>query len=251
MAWEGAVEEFLGPWRERLEVVGALVCGSYITGSPSPHSDLDVRIVLAPGTAWQERGNRIVEGFLVEYFANPPEAIREFFANDRERHRLVTATMFATGRILFARDRTLERLRTEAARSLRRPFPRLSRREVERTKYLIWDSLDNLTEAHRGRLPLAHGYHDHVQGVYSDYARFLRQPVLPAFQLHRYLTDRHYRGKYRLAAFPDPRFRRLLLQALGARGRDDMLRCAGALSRHAIRRMGGIDIDGWRLRSRL
>ena len=249
--FEAALDEFITPWRKRRDVVGGLVCGSYITGSASARSDLDVQIVLAPGTAWQERGNHVVAGFLVEYFLNPPEQLRLYFERDRERNRPVTATMFATGRVLFDQSEEVRKLRRDAEKSLRTPFPKLPAKEVEKLKYFIWDSLDNLTEAHAGDVPLAHGYHDHVHRVYSDYARFLRQSVLPAYQLYRYLSEPRYRKKYLLRAFPDLRVRTLILAALEARGRDEMMRCAEALSRHALRKMGGIEIDGWRVRFRL
>ena len=251
MDHEEALDEFLGPWRRRRQVVGSLVCGSYITGSPSPHSDLDVHIVLAEGTGWQERGNRVVSGYLVEYFVNPPGQLRAYFQRDHQRQRLITATMFATGRVVFDLDGSVAKLCRDAEKSLRTPFPRLPQKEVEKLKYFIWDSFDNLTEAYEGRVPLAHGYHDHVQGVYSDYARFLRQPVLPPYQLYRYLREPRYRKKYRLSAFPDAHFRRLVVAALEARGRDEMMRGAEALTRHALRRMGGIEVDGFRLRYRL
>ena len=134
-SFEAAVEEFLTPWRRRRSVVGALLCGSYITGSPSAHSDLDLHIILADGTAWQERGNRVVMGYLVEYFANPPDALRTFYKSDRERQRHVTATMFATGRVLFDLTGSVQALRRDAQKSLRTPFPKLSSRQVETMKY--------------------------------------------------------------------------------------------------------------------
>ena len=146
MRFEAAVDEFLVPWRKRRQVVGALITGSYVTGSPSAHSDLDLNIVLAEGTAWQERGNRIVQGYLVEYFVNPPEQTRKYFHSDRESHRLITATMYATGEIVFDLDGSVARLVREARKSLRTPFPRLAPKRVEVMKYLIWDSLDNLGE---------------------------------------------------------------------------------------------------------
>lgn len=64
--WEAAVDKFLEPWRRRKCVIGAMVCGSYVTGDPSKHSDLDVQIILAKGTCWRERGNRIVDDFEID-----------------------------------------------------------------------------------------------------------------------------------------------------------------------------------------
>lgn len=78
--WEEALDKFLSEWRRRDYVVGALVCGSYVTGSPTARSDIDVHIILAEESDWRERGNRYVDGCLIEYFANPPRQIRTYFA---------------------------------------------------------------------------------------------------------------------------------------------------------------------------
>lgn len=247
-SWEPALESFLRPWRRRRNVTGALVCGSYVTGDASAHSDVDVQILLADGTSWEERGNDVVDGYLFEYFANTAERKRAYFQEGMALNRPATATMFVTGRVIFDDDGGVARLRRDAARVLRRPYAALSRRQVERTKYADWDSLDNLEDLAARGVPLAHAYHAHLQGIYADYARFLRQPVLPAPQLYRYLSDPWFRRKYRLEPFPDATFRRLLTSALEARGRPAMLASARQLTRHVLRRLGGFDIDGWRLR---
>ena len=81
--WETALDKFLVSWKVRKEVTGVLVCGSFVTGKPAPHSDIDLHIVLSESVLWRERGNKIVDGFLIEYFANPPRQIREYFKEDR------------------------------------------------------------------------------------------------------------------------------------------------------------------------
>ncbi|WP_231630083.1 nucleotidyltransferase domain-containing protein [Lysinibacillus sp. ZYM-1] len=73
--WKIALETLLKDWQGRDDVVGTLVCGSYVTGKPSKRSDIDVHIVLENDVTWRERGNQIIDGFLIEYFANPPGQI--------------------------------------------------------------------------------------------------------------------------------------------------------------------------------
>ena len=68
--WELALKKFLKNWENKKEVVGAIVCGSYITGNPSNHSDIDIHLLLSSKTKWRERGNVIIDGILIEYFAN-------------------------------------------------------------------------------------------------------------------------------------------------------------------------------------
>lgn len=48
--WETALKKFLKSWKNKKEVVGALVCGSFVVGNPTKHSDIDLHIVLKDGT---------------------------------------------------------------------------------------------------------------------------------------------------------------------------------------------------------
>ena len=251
-AWQRALQEFIAPWRARPDVVGALVCGSYVTGAPSPRSDIDVVIVLAPRVKYRERGNRVVGGYLLEYFANPAAQFRAYFRRDHARNRPHTATMFATGRVLFDPRSAVRQLRADARAWLARPLRAPKREELAVERYFFWDMLDNLRDLdERGSAGFAHAYQHHVQEVYEFYARCLRQPVLPARQLYAYLSDARARRKYLLSPFPDRRFAALLLQALRAREQSAMRRAAEALTAHATRQLGGFEIDGFKLRSKL
>jgi len=82
--WEIALQKFTDEWSSKKEVIGILVAGSFVTGNPSKHSDLDMNIVLKKGTKWRERGNKVIDGFLFEYFANPPEQVIEYFEKDHQ-----------------------------------------------------------------------------------------------------------------------------------------------------------------------
>jgi hypothetical protein len=248
--WQLALREFIAPFRAQKNVIGALVCGSYVTGAPSPRSDIDVVIVLAPGSAFRERGNRIVGGYLMEYFANAPAQFRAYFKGDYARNRRETATMFATGRVIFDERGAVRGLRAQAKRWRARPMRKMSRSDVAFERYFLWDALDNLRDLdERNSHAFAHAYHHHVQDIYELYARYLQQPVVRPRQLHAYLTDARARRKYLATPFPDRRFAALLAGALGARDRRAMRSAAEALTAHATEQLGGFAIDGFALRT--
>ena len=48
MKWEEKLNKFIDNFEYIDDVIGILVCGSYITGSPSKHSVLDVNITSLP-----------------------------------------------------------------------------------------------------------------------------------------------------------------------------------------------------------
>lgn len=250
-AWERALEEFIDPWRRKSCVVGALVCGSYVTGSPSKHSDIDVQIILAEGTAWRERGNRIVDGFLIEYFANPPAQMPGYFREDHSDNAAMAATMFATGRILFDKEGVLPDLRREARKWLRKRHAKPGKTWLKLNGYGLWDRLDNLQDAHERQAPdFAYVYHDALNAIYAAYAKLLGQPILHPHQQYRVLTDPETaRRKYLIEPFPDQQFLDLFMPAMAEADADRMLRYAEELTAYVQEKMGGFEIDGWKFRS--
>src|SRR3989344_294782 len=98
--WERALEKFLVPWKRRNGVLGAIVAGSRITSYFSKYSDIDVNIITNK-TVNMERGSKIVNGFMVEYFVNPPGKIRAYFRYGFSDNNLIIARIFGMGRIIF------------------------------------------------------------------------------------------------------------------------------------------------------
>src|SRR2546422_142981 len=117
--WETALRKFLAPWKARTDVVGALVCGSRVHGTATRRSDVDVHIVLRAGVRWRERGNKIVDGYLVEYFANPAWQHRKYEIEDAKDNTRINARMFAFGRIIFEKDGSVARLQRSGRRAFR------------------------------------------------------------------------------------------------------------------------------------
>ncbi len=123
-----------------------MVCGSYITGNPSERSDIDVHIVLKDGTRWRERGNKIIDGRMIEYFSNPPKQIVEYFKEDHEEGVQMAVIQFLTGRVIFD-DGSIKRLQKEAKKWYAKPFNKPSSVSLSLTKYGLWDRGDNLHDA--------------------------------------------------------------------------------------------------------
>ena len=170
--WEKALDEFLVPWKKKKEVVGAIVCGSYVTGNPSKHSDIDVHIILKKGTKWRERGNEIVDGYLIEYFANPPEQIEWYFKDDHKDNSFTAPTMFLTGRILFD-DGSIVKLRRKANTLFKKRFEKMGDVGKELSKYSLWDMLDNLRDSYEKEEPdFVFICHNMLNELYRKYAKY-------------------------------------------------------------------------------
>jgi hypothetical protein len=111
--WRVAVDQFLARWRAMSEVTGALACGSFVTGGATSESDIDLRILLEAGSKWSERGNRVVGGYLVEYFAGSADKVRSEFRDDHRVNSWMSMVQFTTGEILFETSGDIAVLRHE------------------------------------------------------------------------------------------------------------------------------------------
>ena len=109
---------FLSEYENFDNTTGVLVCGSYITGNPSNHSDLDVHIILNENTMYGERGNRLIDDLLIGYFANPATQIIKYFEDDLSKNKLMSQTQFATGEIIFDKDGDVVKLKNKAIKMI-------------------------------------------------------------------------------------------------------------------------------------
>src|SRR5512138_946792 len=102
--WKTSARDYADVWLRRADVSGVLVCGSYVTGSPSKRSDIDVCVVLRKNAGWRARGNERSGGYLFEYFANPAVRVRRYFSEEYAGGEKCTAHMYATGLVMGDKD---------------------------------------------------------------------------------------------------------------------------------------------------
>lgn len=248
--WEIALQTFLKKWQNKKEVVGALVCGSYITGNPSRHSDIDIQIILDSKTSWRERGDEIIDGVLVSYFANPARTHRYYSEEDYKSRRIINAHMFCTGKILFDKTGELKQIIKDSKKYLAKKYPKQNKFQIESAKHAMWDTRDNLEEVFEsGSEDFFFVFYNNLNEVFETYAKFLQFTSIPANKLKRFLVNERDKKKYHVANFPDQDFVKMLIRAFNMKDKTKMMKEYHALTNHVFKKMGGFSIDGWKLRS--
>ncbi|MCP3739014.1 nucleotidyltransferase domain-containing protein [Rossellomorea sp. BNER] len=248
--WKLALNKFLKQWEKDDSAIGALVCGSYVTGNPTPHSDIDVHIILKEGTSWRERGNLYIGEYLIEYFINPPNQIKSYFLEDFEDRKSHAAVQFATGEILFDRFGIVKQLKEEGEEWIKKEYEAISSTTLEFIKYSIWDTLDNLQDTYEnGRQDFQFIYSHALSHLFNAYCQFLNIETIPPYQIKSYLSEQSFLKKYRKQAFPDEDFSRKFQSALELSQRDEMKSLYHQLAEYVLVKMGDFQIDGWKMRS--
>jgi len=248
--WEIALEKFVNTWKNKKDVSGIIVAGSYITGNPTKHSDLDVPIVLKRGCKWRQRGNEIIDGILIEYFANPVEKIQEYMENDNKKRRKIDAHMFSTGKIVLDKEGEVKRLKTLAKKYLNKKFEKTPKFKNELNKYGLFDDADNLEEVYdRGNPDFEFVYYNYLNKLFDRYSEFLEYDKFSENKIFRFLTDNKDREKYLIKEYPDKVFAQMFLEAIKERDKSKMLQIFNKLAKYIQNKMGGFKLDGWKLKS--
>ena len=241
----GLIRTFLDPWKRRKDVLGALFCGSYAVGLESRFSDIDLYIILSDQASARERGDRIVEGYVVEYNADPIRYIQKLQKEQYEAGIRHCARKLATGKIIFDKNSAVRRLQREAKREMRKKFKRYDRIWVEMSKYYLWDQICDLRDlADQRHAGFAFAYYGGVQKILDFYGKYQGVEVPRPVRMYRFLSEPDFRRRYNIAPFPDGKFMRMAIWCF----KTPSLKRIERLTKYVQEKMGGFSLDGWRLR---
>ncbi|MCL5438563.1 MAG: nucleotidyltransferase domain-containing protein [Patescibacteria group bacterium] len=247
--WKNTIEKFIKEFKKDNKIIGALVCGSYVTGSPSVRSDIDLHLILPDTADFRERGNIYKDGYLIEYLVNPQNQILKYFFDDHKNNRQMSIIQFITGEILFEEVRAITSLKNTAKKYFDKQYQEILPSMIEIYKYSIWDMIDNLEDSfEKENTDFKFIYFQSIYKFYEFYAKFLRLPVVRYEKLLAYFTDSDLRKRYLLEEFPDNKFVEIYKKALSADGKVEMIQISKNVVNYLHQKMGGLNIDGWKVK---
>lgn len=250
--WENSLSKFLKDWKYQEITVGVLVCGSFITGNPTKQSDVDVHIILSSDTSFRERGNKIIDGVLIEYFANPPSQIERYFQDDYEDYSRMSMVQFLTGRIISDPLGVIQQLKDQAQKWFIRPFPKLDENKISLMKYSLWDMRDNLIALNSVQSPsFLHAYHQYLHNVIDNYRKYLGYDVIKPDKTFEIFSSEDVRRKYIMPPFPDLEFTQLIIQTFKEASNTERLYTFSLIIDHIFDQWKSYTIDGWEFQSPL
>lgn len=251
MNWEEKLNKFLENWKYMDDTVGILVCGSYITGNPSKHSDLDVHIILNENVNYRERGNKIVDGLLIEYFANPSKQIKEYFKEDYKNVRPMSQTQFVTGKILLDKTGEVQELKDEARKMLDRHYDDIDTNINELNKYGMWDMLDDLQDClDNDREDFDFIYYCNLDKLLFLYMKQIKLAYNKKTILGN-ITSEIVRNKYLLEELPDEVIKGLIKNCIVLKNKEERMKNYELLTNEIFSLTGGFEINNFSFKSPL
>ena len=251
--WEEKLDIFLSDFEHIDDAIGVLVCGSYVTGNPTLHSDLDVHIILNDNVNYREQGNKVIDGLLIEYFANPPKQIFRYFEDDFNEGKLMAQTQFATGKIIQDKTGNVAILKEKALMMIDAFYengtktPSMS----DLTKYFLWDMLDDLLNAYEiGKLDFDFLYFNSLSRMMSFYMQCINRPYNIKTILGN-VSDDMVRGKYLLRELPDATIRGLIAKSITTADKRERLDIYERLTKTILDSFGGFSIGDFKFKSKV
>lgn len=244
--WEVALSKFLEDWRDRPEVLGAVLCGSRATGMANDLSDIDCQIVLKNDTLWRDRGITCINGFTIEYYAVPKNNFKIYSDQEISEDQIkVDARVFSTSRVIFDKDGSVADLVMDAKNWFEKEFPIWPDEDKALFQKHLWDNYDHLREYNRYPSPMFKIiYALLLADILEFYARVTRTEKLPIERAHRLLSDDHYREKYAFPKITDSKFVSLLLATIENQAFTEM----DLLYKYTQEIGGGFDPNSWYMR---
>lgn len=238
--WLKTIDKFLDEWKNKVEFEGAILSGSYAVHLQTDHSDIDLMIVLSGGTKFWQRGSIEIDGYLIEYIADPIYFWKKAFYDEYSSRRKVSINMFAIGEILHDKNGLVKKLKRQAESLMRKSFEKMSQRDIEMAKYHIRDDLLQLQDSVKGGfVKYAPLYYLQLSKILNSYASFLGLSLPAPAKLHQFLNDENFRQKYKLSGFSDQIFIDLVNKSFN---NFNTTRDIEELTNYVINKMGGFDI---------
>lgn len=249
--WKIALNKFIDTWKDKKEVIGFLVCGSYVTGNPSKHSDIDLHIVLNDKTNWRERGNKIIDGYLIEYFANPVKQIKSYMKTSFTNNSNMEQVQFATGIIILDKTGDIKKLKNLANKMIKTKFNKYNKIELEIRKYFLYESIEKLEELYENNSKSFDiSYYNKLLDDFNTYSKFIGERKYKAHKIYELLTT-NIKEKYLLKKYKDKQYLKLFLICLDVKSNKDKIIAIRKLNNYAITKIGKFNIDGWKIKTPL
>lgn len=252
--WEIAVKKFLEKYKDNEFFVGALVSGSYITGTQTKNSDLDLHIIMSDRFHFREKGAERVEGFLISYVAYPKYIFHQTVEINFLRHQRIISRFFAKGKIIYDdKNKTVEKLQNSAKNHLQKKLEPIPDDKKENGKYIIQAILANL-ETLQAEGETREPYYDLLyyrllDFIFYTYSMYLRTDTVNTIRsfakLYRFFNEPEWNKDYFLPErYPDESFVSKFQECLKTVSHENI----EELSNYVVNKMGGFDAENWKIR---
>lgn len=236
--WKLALDKFVKNYKKNENVEAILLVGSYAVGNNDKYSDIDVYIIINDQEKYRERGNVLIDNYLIEYFINPQKKLIEYMRLDKRGHGGPLANMLKNCKILYDKNDIIPALKKEAIK-----YEKIKNKKDIMKYYVAWCAYDDYKAAK---------YFNHMQyyiclkHIIEAYMYNNNYNLLPEQKIERFFKDKKYREKYKLNKFPRNKFNKLVINCFNNENEENLKK----LYEYVIKD-GNFDINNFILRQEI
>lgn len=206
------IKTFLSGYVDKDYFLGAILTGSYATGNNDANSDIDIFIIAKDSINWRERGNKLIDGYLVEYFINPVRQIDKELNESTLDNNMSTVMMFKNSKILYDNFGMVKSLVDKANDKFKQDIDNISDYQYKMNCYSVWNSFDELDSKYKNNEDIDYSYYIFLNETINAYFRNNRIPLLPINKIEKILMNDDFRKRYQLKKLPNKEFLDLLIK---------------------------------------
>jgi len=247
--WEIAANEFINTCAFKDDIEAVFLTGSHASGNHDAYSDIDLYILLRDDVDYRERGNKRINGYLIEYFANPLRQIERYIEQSHKDIRPIEIRMVLSGKVIYDINKRAQQLIDYCTAQQQVPYPDMSAFARQNGLYFLWDHFDELSRAfskHSGDVPMQ--YFHFIHSAFELYSQYIKAPTTNRSKLYQWFTDKVYFDNYGLPEYADSYFKDLMIKAIECNDFKAQQKIAQTIYDYVHTKMGGIDIDHFELR---
>lgn len=209
--WEKVLYRFLEEYKNEDYVIGTILGGSYATGNYTTNSDIDIHII-TKNVDWKERGNKIINGIMIEYFINPISELYNYMEDDHiRRKRMLTASMIGYGKIIFDKTGEITKLKEDALKYYDKDFLEPDKNEIMCNNYMCWDLMDELNDKLNNNENIEMNYYMLLKELINAYFYKNNISTIPYTKLEKFFRNKIYREQYHLKNFVNEKIQKMVL----------------------------------------
>lgn len=248
-SFKNAYLKFLKRYKNKTWYEGAILCGSYATGNNDENSDIDIYIIANNKNDWRERGNCLIDGYMIEYFINPVKTIEEYFSKERASFKNHTVNMFVQGIIIDDINGNVENL-IKQAKNIIKIKPKVNNYIYQMNCYSVWESFDELESKYVKSEDLDLSYYYFLECAMSTIAYNKGIGSFNINKIEKFLTDESFRKKYGIKKFFNKKDSTLILKCLKEKDYERKYKNAKEIYEHICKEFN-FDINNFAYRSKI
>ena len=245
------VNKFLNKYKDKDYFEGAVLSGSYASGNYNENSDIDVYIIANDTINWKERGMKLIDGQLVEYFINPISFIKKSLIEGQSNSNCLDIRMLSNCIIVEDKHSIIENLLKEANTILEKGPTALDEYSYKINCYMVWSRFDELEIKYKRKEDIEFNYNVFLSQVITSYLKNKRIYLVNLCKIENILKDEQFKKNYNIGKDIDNEFQILLLNCFKEKDYEKRFKCAKKLYNYFKNEFSDFDINNFSVRTQI